>query len=218
MDKKLYKRVREAKLGQRQMPAPLGHLSAWIAEKYDVRVVYIESDRLKGPPSHGRRRLQIFLDTGADYYRVHEDHCELKPHVRDEVSQQVVKLMAEAPGEKADWDKVHIVFSDFSEDAKSQALQKFMEKESKRLRKELARDRVDNLVCAGDLFIFYKDDADVRRFAADGTSERIRQLCYQRVMPYDEFGYLQPESFTVVFDSKENLDRNYKGSLFYYLK
>jgi hypothetical protein len=48
--------------------------------------------------------------------------------------------------------------------------------------------------------------------------KRFTKDYWQALEKHDEFAVFQPGELAVTFDSKENLDRNYEGNLFYYFK
>jgi hypothetical protein len=64
-------------------------------------------------------------------------------------------------------------------------------------------------------FMFYTDQQrDERKL--DGRQRQYSRAYYDLLKPNDEFGYLNAETFTASFDSKETLDRDYGGSWFNY--
>lgn len=66
--------------------------------------------------------------------------------------------------------------------------------------------------------VFYQTDADVARFGQDGTSRAITQMYFEILTKFDRAGCIGPEDELLKFDSKENLDRNFRGELGRYFK
>ena len=64
--------------------------------------------------------------------------------------------------------------------------------------------------------VFYYQDAQIRENEASGVSVSILEQYYRILKKYDELDYYTPENFNLKFDSKQNVDQNYEGSLFYY--
>ncbi len=46
--------------------------------------------------------------------------------------------------------------------------------------------------------------------------EKLRIDYFNILKKYDEFDYIKMEDFSIAFDSKENLDKNYKGNWYFY--
>ena len=65
--------------------------------------------------------------------------------------------------------------------------------------------------------MFYTRD-QVKRYVAKGCKESYARRYFEILKPYDEFGYLTEQEFTVNFDSKQNFDDNYAGNWYYYYK
>jgi len=51
---------------------------------------------------------------------------------------------------------------------------------------------------------------------ANGVSPMILDDYYSLLKGYDELNYFTRQNIYIKFDSKENLEKNYQGSLFYY--
>ena len=66
--------------------------------------------------------------------------------------------------------------------------------------------------------VFYYFDSQIQENEKNGVSERIKNDYYKILKKYDEFDYYTPENLIINFDSKENLDKNYEGNLFYYTR
>jgi len=62
----------------------------------------------------------------------------------------------------------------------------------------------------------FHTDAQARASAAAGLREAYADLYFELLREHDEFQYLRRSRFSVAFDSKENLDRNFAGSWFAY--
>ena len=99
------------------------------------------------------------------------------------------------------------------------AASRFRERDSARLVREFAQYhlwKIDGF--SKNTVVFYLTDNDVRVNQGSGVSRTITQRCYELVKQYDEFGYLDLETFPIKFDSKENLNKNYHGNMYYYFK
>jgi hypothetical protein len=68
-----------------------------------------------------------------------------------------------------------------------------------------------------EIFIFYKTDADVAAGNTDGFSETIRQKMLGDLADL-EYPRLAETEVRFIFDSHENVVKNYEGSYFYRLR
>lgn len=66
------------------------------------------------------------------------------------------------------------------------------------------------------IYVFYYKDEDLRSNEDNGITDEIRKMYWNEIANLDEFNYYKKEY--IVFDSKENVDKNYEGNLYYYFK
>jgi hypothetical protein len=110
-----------------------------------------------------------------------------------------------------------LTFEDFSEEAMGQAVTHLIKSHRTRLIEDFAPCHVWEIsALRKHITVFYLTDEDIQTNATNGCSERIEQRCCELARQFDEFGYFTQDSFSIRFDSKENLDTNYDGSMFAY--
>ena len=63
--------------------------------------------------------------------------------------------------------------------------------------------------------VFYYCDADITANENNGISKTITDAYFSVLKRYDELNYFTRKNVNLKFDSKENLDKNYQGNLFY---
>jgi hypothetical protein len=63
---------------------------------------------------------------------------------------------------------------------------------------------------------FFHTEEQLLRSATDGSRVWIAEAYSALITEYDEFGYCVSPMEQVLFDSKENLDTNFEGNLYYY--
>jgi hypothetical protein len=216
-DLRLYQETREIKLGSGSLAGPLGELGRRIGEKYGVHVLTITYTTPQMESLLSTPRLGVIVDTRAELTRMRKDAITLPDGVAEDI---IATLRTVAGGNHdhfPDLDKAFFFVEALEETAVIKTLW------------SVERDHGDEIGAAfpdanlwrvsagmGRLVVFYRTDQDVRRNEADGSSARIRDLCFALAQKYDDFGYLRPESFPIAFDSKENLDKNYEGNLYFY--
>jgi hypothetical protein len=219
-DKKLYEQARAAKLGKLDLIQPLEYLRRWLNENYKVNVLHVVYDLIDLGPHEGRPRLNIILETAEHYAKLHKDPFSPKPHIKKAISKRFAKIVAASSCDhNYDTANVHVTFDDFSDEAMGQAVTRFQENDKHRLLKEFAPDNVwDISGFSKSVVVFYLTNEDMQSASRNGTNDRIKQRCYELVKQYDEFDYFELETFPITFDSKQNLDENYQGSMFYYFR
>jgi len=156
------------------------------------------------------------VDTQSDLRRVREDLFNFKPD-----AQAVILEEFNTTAKQAGWvcQKVHLISDDFSDEAMNQAVFQFFSKDRKRLVKQFSAHRIWDITgMSKHIVVFFKDEAAKADALSNDDGNQIRQACYSAVKPYDEFAYITPENFSLVFDSKENLDSKDEGNLYYYFK
>lgn len=215
---KLYARARNAKLGRLSLSGPLEELRSWVNSQYSINVLDVVYDTIELGPHEGRPRLNLIIETTEDYDKLHKDIFTLKPDIRRSILNRFSRIVA-ASSSPAEFntDNVHLITDDFSREAMGQAAEQFLRNAGQGVRAEFPDANLWDISGHSALIVvFYHKDDDITRNQKNGQSDAIRRRCYDGVKPYDEFGYLTPDNFTLKFDSKQNVDENYEGSMFYY--
>ena len=68
----------------------------------------------------------------------------------------------------------------------------------------------------GGLFIFYSTDNDLNINQENGITNEIREFALSKISTVDDLKLCTAKH--IKFDSKENIDKNYSGNLYYYFK
>lgn len=213
---RLFSIVRSAKLGRLQLTPTLAQLRNWIQTELNVSVVHITFDSIDIGPYAGRPRLNVFLETDADYDSWKTDVVTIRPDIEGRVVARFTKL-AQADPDATDTTNVLLTVDNFSDECLGRACSVFLKTDADRITNHFSAVPIWKIDGHSRcLVVFLNTDGDMRAKTADGTCDRISKRCFDAVGQYDEFGYLSYVSFHLTFDSKENLDRNYQGNLFYY--
>ena len=64
--------------------------------------------------------------------------------------------------------------------------------------------------------VFYFSDEDIFRYLESGISQTVTDEYYSILKKHDDLSLFTKDNLRLSFDSKENVDKNYAGSLFYY--
>jgi hypothetical protein len=212
----LFSLVRSAKLGGVELSPVLAELRDWIQRELGVRIVYIVFDHIDIGPCTGRPRLNIILETDLDYDSWKTDVVTIRPDVERRVLSRFAKL-AQADAKTFDTDDVLLILDNFSDECLGRACAAFLKSDAGLVIRDFAVIpiwKIDGF--SRYLVVFLTKEQDIRLKTDDGTCDRISKRCFDAVKQYDEFDYLSAGTFRLKFDSKENLDKNFNGSLFYY--
>lgn len=200
----LFSAVRSAKLGQVELPPVLVQLRDWIREEFAVSVVHIIFDHIDIGPCAGRARLNVFLETDADYDSWKTDLVTIRPDVNRRVLSKFEQLSQTQP-DTYDADDVLLTLDNFSDECLGRACSAFLKADADRIVNDFALVPIWKIdACSRYLVVFLKTDNDLRLKTADGTCEMISNCCFDAIAPYDEFGYLSESTFRLKFDSQEN--------------
>ncbi len=215
---KLYDRARQAKLGNSDLSGPLEEIRLWVNSHYLINVLDVVYDTIDLGSHEGTPRLNLIIETTQDYEQLHKDIFTLKPNIKRSILNRFSRIVAgSACPSKYDTDNVHLITDDFSREAMGRAAEKFIRNDRQAVANRFPNANIWDISGHSTLIVvFYHIEEEISQNQKNGQSEAIRGMCYEGVKRYDEFDYFYPENFSLKFDSKENLDKNYKGSLFYY--
>jgi hypothetical protein len=119
--------------------------------------------------------------------------------------------------DEANLENLFVIYNDFSDEARVAANWKAAEEVKTQIKSKYPV--VWNVITmfSGSV-VFYYSDADIAVNENNGISQAITDIYYSILKKYDEFNYFTRENISLKFDSKENLDKNYQGNLFYYTR
>jgi hypothetical protein len=217
-DDKDYIETKRILLGQKEMLPIAMELRSWLKGRYGVNMVNFECGCIKEANRIDRYRLGIILDRERDVTKMQKSPLVNNPAYERDISAYFIDLAKkyDHTGIKNP-DKFFICYHNFSNVARTDATWNSIKKNSARIRR--SHKNVWGVECAFDsAVVFYKTVKDVEESGKNGVSRKIRKLYFDTLKEYDEFGYFTMDDLDMVFDSKENLDKNYQGRVFYYFR
>ena len=220
---KLYDDVRNVKIGKKSLPNLLDKVANKVSATYSINVLYVLYDKIELGENKGRPRLTIIVETSVDSDKLRKaSHTTLtlKPDIEKEIK-RIFSETVNAANESAKYphSNLHVVLDCFSTNAINRALGQFVKNNANQLTSEFSKAKVWNISQDfEEIIVFLQTDNDIKNCKANGDTEKIRKRCHELAKNYDEFGYLTNKNFHLRFDSKENLDKNYQGNLFYYFR
>ncbi|MEI8194399.1 MAG: hypothetical protein WCI73_00665 [Phycisphaerae bacterium] len=171
-------------------------------------------------PAKGRPRLNVIVEFEEDYKRLKNGPLEIDSNVTISILREFSDIAGQIKFQK-DFDprKVLLIVSNFSEEVMIYAAQQFIRRDVEALIQKFSSDRMWKIASQSkEIVAFFLDEIAKNSAVINGAGERIRQACYDLIKRYDAFNYITPQNLSVLFDSKENLDKNFQGNLFYYFR
>lgn len=217
-DKRLYERARKAKLGKTNLSGPLEELRIWVSSRYSINVLDVVYDLIDVRPNESRPRLNLIVETTPDHDKLYKSRWTLKPNYRKSILNRFSRIVSSSSrSSKFNTENVLLITDDFSREAMGQAAERFRSNDVQAILAKFPDVQLWKISgFSARTVVFYLRNDDVARNRKNGVSEAIQQECYDRVKSYDEFDYFTPDNFELEFDSKQNVDENYEGSMFYY--
>ncbi len=209
-----YQATKLVKRGSAAMEPVLADLAAWIAAEWRVHVVnviYDEPGRITKHP-----RLQVCVEHSRERKRFFKglnfDHLKQRA-----VAARFTELVSHHGSSRYAVDQLLVVFAAFAPLAREEADRQLSEAEIRALEERIGNPHLWTIHRSlGHVTFMFHTDAQARASAAAGLREAYADLYFELLREHDEFQYLRRSRFSVAFDSKENLDRNFAGSWFAY--
>jgi hypothetical protein len=215
LDKKVYRETKKIALGKIKKSPLVQELSDWFMSQYSVCVLNIEFSKLVRSE---RYRLYVILENSDDYRKMHKNHLEPKEEYQCQVAVEFGKLALKHKfADESKLQNLFVAYNNFSEEAKTEANSAAV-KEAKKYIKKKYPAVWGMIAIFSNSVVFYGSDSDIAVNESNGISKAIADAYYSVLKKYDELNYYTHENISLSFDSKENLDKNYQGSLFYYTR
>lgn len=227
---KEYKATKLIMQGKATMPTEFKPLAAWIDHTYHVKTINIIYDILEDV----RPRLQIcfeFQQEEASFhinaYRGYNKNkqeaiaAQFKKTMEDQglAKKGIVDFLKHPHRKKYDTDNVWVIFGAFQPIAKRDAASQVSPEEIRQLQLSLHNEDIWQIsaYAVEGLFMVYTDE-QVKKYKDSAIQAAWTDKYFDLLKRYDEFNYLDRETFSIHFDSKENFDKNYQGNWYYYYK
>ena len=181
-------------------------------EKYDINIINYTYDAVVD-----RRRLGIILKYDTEYDSMHRSRFREDSTKTAAISRkfnQVIEYQPSIP--KFEEGNDFVFYYSLQNEAITDANWKVEKKYKKSIIKHFS-EIWEILPIFRSTTVFYLKDADIEKYSKSGLSQQIYEAYFNKLKKFDLLNYLKTEKdFILKFDSKENLDKNYKGNLFDY--
>lgn len=199
------------------LESPFKQLADWVESTYSVHVLNVICDTVA---PDNRPRLSVVLEFQEDALRFKEGAVGNYNRIdQQRVKECFESILLDQKNTRFRTEGLLVIFVAFEPVARAEAHQKVTEPELHRLKAKLGNQNLWEISrCFESVTFFFYTDAQVKQAEAQGLKESYAEEYWQLVQPHDEFGYLRKRGVRVGFDSKENLDSNYKSIWFYYYR
>lgn len=217
LDDKTYQETKNIILGKDKRSPLLNEFSLWFSRKYSAKMVNFSFDKLT-TPGINRHRLQVILENTKGYEKMLTRQHEYNGVYQFEIAHEFEKLALKHKfTDEASLENLFVAFNDFSDEARTDVNWKAA-KEVRTSLKSKYSFIWDVISPFSGSVIFYYLNQDVDSYKENGISQQITDEYYAILKKYDELNYFTKKDISLTFDSKENLDKNYEGNLFYYTR
>jgi hypothetical protein len=218
-DNPTYQETLDILTGRKSLSPLHQELAAWLLDEFQITALNFEFREMSRGHAQHRYRLFIMLSSKADYDSMFEGYnCSAAKQAAISVKYDQLAQKYHMPN-LDHYRNVFVAYCDFSEEIRADCNGRACDQLREQLKEKYQRSSVwDIFAIFSSLTVFYATDSDVQLNQETGVSRQIKDEYYQKLHALDEFRVFPYESFNVTFDSKENLDGNYDGNLYYYYK
>lgn len=214
-----YELLAGIKLGKREMDPLFAALIEWIRHSFGIRVIYFLSEERNQTERH--MILRMFLETMQDVQALAVD--AQNGHIRfkysDEILDKLKHLVGEYKRENEFYlEDIHFIVWNFDDLAKESAYGKAAQEIEEHIKKNYADAPIHYVYTMFSLAVFYHTDEQLHECQRNGISARIKADYYYYLKKHDDFDLFTPDNFECIFDSHENVEKNFQGNYYFYFK
>lgn len=160
----------------------------------------------------------IILKSTEDYQKMYIDTFNPNPKYQKQIALEFEKLVKEYNfTNSSNLSNLFVAYNDFSEEAKADANWSAIKEAKHFLKQKYCNDSLWHVEAEfSAVVVFYLRDSDIILNDKKGINGKVKLDYFNILKKYDELKYYTFDNFIIAFDSKENLDKNYEGNLFYY--
>jgi hypothetical protein len=229
-----YKLTKLIKQGKTAIDEDFKLLKDWIDRTYDVHTMNIIYDTIDNTQKTPRLQIIFEYENDREKFRNNpQDHFNYDSEKQCAIINQFERLSSNRnlpkkaglfnffrrnkPKYKADG--LFVAFSAFEPIATEEAYSHVARKQLNELKERISNNGLWDIITSFSCFIiFFYTEKQVEENMNSSLRKELTHLCFGLVKQYDEFGYLNKETYSVSLDSKENFDNNYDSNWYYYFK
>ena len=196
--------------GTAKKPPVLTRLAEWAKDRYGMEIYGYFLDVIRNGTLP---RLRIVLWDKYAVSAVRDECGNYDAGIQKQFAERFIAI-AKEEGVLPDYrnlDKLFVCFTNVDSDLKDRI---FVEARAE-LKQLKQGDIQDILMCLGYISILYETDEQLLRHETDGKTEELKRICTEIVRKYDEFGVFK-DSVPFRFSSRQTVDEQYEGNLYYF--
>jgi len=201
LDRDAYQKTKNIVLGIEQASTLAIDLAVWLSQRYAVKMLNFQFDRLK-IPGPSRYRLYLILAGTDDYQKMFSDPpIQYNPQYQAEIAAEFSRMaLKHRFTHESNLENLFVAFNDFSVEAKTAANNRAYEEVSQHIRRTFPAVWGILLMGTG-IVVFYFTDGAMHENEANGVSPMILDDYYSLLKGYDELNYFTRQNIYIKFDS-----------------
>jgi hypothetical protein len=194
-------------------------LAEWIENQYSVKVLNIYYDMVTGVHGSQFPRLNVIFEGQEEELKFRDGFVgNFHSDKQRSVAEKFDELVDRQHG-KYETERLLVIFDSFKPIAKDEANEAIPKTEIEKLKAELHNADVWEISRFGSrTTVFFYTDKQAERAKLSGFLQHLTDSYFEILKRYDEFDYYDRRTFSIDADSKENFDKKYEGSWFYYYR
>lgn len=217
VEDKIYHETLDILRGKIELLPLFKELKAFIQLQYGATVYNFVFRKMKLKNPRKQYNLYILLATTEDFRKMFSGY-NYSDSIQKEIANRFNELANQYNYSKPKLRQdVFVSFNDFSNEMKTDANWKAIKKASRFIQDKYASYNVWGVHAAfGSSVVFFLSNEDLKK--GSSIKREIEDDYFYILKKQDEFNLFSRSCFSLEFDSKENLDVNYEGNLFYYFR
>jgi hypothetical protein len=221
-----YKETKLVKQGVKTIDLAFQDLANWINIYFKTAVLNIYYDKIK--PDKNRPRLSIVFENHGEAEKFKDKIGNYDDSKQKLISDKFKELQDNEfhkqnylkkifSSKQFDTNRLYVIFTSFEPIAREEANKNIPESRIEELQAEIGMEDLWMIYRQFSITtFFFNTDNQLEKYSSDGTTDFLKLKYYDLLKQYDEFDYIKPDTYFIKYDSKENFDKNYQSSWFYY--
>jgi len=212
-----YQKTKRLKQEGKPLLRPFHEMAEWITEEYKVPVLNVvyEFNHWIGFP-----RIEVIVETEAQLRKLRPDALSFSASIIERrASERFTLLLTECGLPNFRTKGLFVIFSAFEPIARIDVLHQLSKEMLDQFRQQLKHEALWKIVVGiGQVIFFFYTAKQMSEWEHSGLRDEWTRQMNSLIQPLDEFGCFRLHPLSLIVDSKDNLDQNYDGNLFFYLR
>ena len=216
LEKNVFEATKKIILGEAERHPFLIDLSDWLMSTYSIKILNAQFGETPD-------RFFIVIESTEDYQKMLIHPFDSFRQKNNPEQETVIINKIKELGRKYNYASesrlrdIFIKYNDFSLEAKADVNARAIEEARSSITSKYPTVwHVD--IAFYESVVFYYSDIDIAMNMENGLSEAIEENYFLILKKYDEINFVTKHNLNLKVDSKENVDKNFQGNLFYYFR